>query len=149
MSRAGKTTQRGLGENATDGSEVRRVPGSDAKDESEVRQAQHTCPPPSTAKKRGRAKSKSTLRRHGSSPSAVDTDDLAVAVARPTPSSRPRAARGSDVAKAPLDPREAFVLSLVDGSMTASEIADISGMSQADIMKILQKLIALRLVTLT
>jgi DNA-binding CsgD family transcriptional regulator len=88
------------------------------------------------------------MRRHGSSPSAIDTDDLAVSVARPTLSSRPRAARGPDVAKAPLDPREAFVLSLVDGSMTAAEIADISGMSQADVLKTLQKLASLRLVAI-
>jgi hypothetical protein len=89
------------------------------------------------------------VRRHGSSQSAVDTDDLAVAVARPSPSSRPRAARGSDVAKAPLDPREAFVLSLVDGSMTAAEIADVSGMSQADVIKTLQKLQTLKLVAIS
>lgn len=139
MARARKITQRGLG----DAGEATAAKADGPK---------HTCPPPSGQPKKrsaSRMLSRSTVRRHGSSLSAVDTDDLAVAVARPTPSSRPRAARGPDVAKAPLEPREAFVLSLVDGSMTAAEIADVSGMPQADVIKMLQKLQSLKLVAIS
>src|SRR3954470_14795950 len=88
-----------------------------------------TCPPPSeeTSKTRRRpsslvvGKPSGTLRRFSSSPKALDADDLAVVV-RVTIDSTPKVAGGKDLAAAPLDPREAFLLSRVDGDCTVSDL---------------------------
>jgi hypothetical protein len=52
------------------------------------------------------------------------------------------------VAKAPIDSREAFVLSLVDGRNTVDAIVDMSGMSADEVNAILARLARLGLISL-
>jgi hypothetical protein len=109
-----------------------------------------TCPPPSEtgAKRRPSrllGRPSGTLKRHASAPTSIDTDDLAVSV-RVTASTKPRMQRGADIAKAPLDPREAFVLSRVDGELTIEDIADLVGLGMKDALGIVRKLARLGLV---
>jgi hypothetical protein len=59
---------------------------------------------------------------------------------------RPRAQK--DLATAPLDAREAFLLSLVDGRMTVQDIVDAAAMPKAEAIAILQRLVRLDLVEL-
>ena len=63
-------------------------------------------------------------------------------------SSAPRLAKSaSDASKAPLDPQSAYVLSLIDGSLTTTEIADVCGLSRPQLDAILERLKRLGLVT--
>lgn len=60
---------------------------------------------------------------------------------------RPSKAR-SDLSSAPIGPKEAFVLSLVDGSMSIGSIVDMSAMPEPDVVEILDRLRRLGLVSL-
>ncbi len=109
-----------------------------------------TCPPPSApAGKRTPARlldrPSGTLKRHASKPTAIDTDDLAVVVSV-TADAKPQMRRGADVAKAPLDPREAFLLTRIDGSLTVEELADLVDLTTKDALGIVRKLARLGLV---
>lgn len=69
----------------------------------------------------------------------------------PPPTPLPRDARleslvGEAVRTAPLDPRDAFILGLVDRHPALEEIVDISGMSEEDVGEIVGRLIGLGLV---
>jgi len=52
----------------------------------------------------------------------------------------PRLKDTADLTGLPLMPREGFVLSLIDGTTTADELADLSGLDRSDIIAILGKL---------
>ena len=52
------------------------------------------------------------------------------------------------IAKAPIDTRAAFVLSLVDGRNTATAIVDMSGMLEDEVRAILERLARLGLISL-
>jgi hypothetical protein len=111
-----------------------------------------TCPPPSEEPSKTRRRPSSlvvgrpsgTLRRFSSTPNAVDADELAVVVrvtakAKPTPTTK-------NIAKAPLEPREAFLLSRVDGECSVEDLADLLGLSMKDALAIVRKLVTLDLV---
>jgi hypothetical protein len=104
-----------------------------------------TCPPPSATRRPSRSfgRPSGTLRRFSSSPRAVDAEDLAVVV-RVTAKTKPRVARG-DPAKAPLEPREAFLLSRVDGELTVEDLADLLGLSASEALTMVRKLVTLSL----
>lgn len=133
-----KITKRGLGK-----TEKVSVRGSEAV----------TCPPPNEelSKTRRRssafaiAKPSGTLRRFSSSPKAVDADDLAVVV-RVSATSKPEIVDVKNLAKAPLEPREAFLLSRVDGECTVEDLADLLGLSSKEALAIVRKLVTLDLV---
>ena len=86
-----------------------------------------------------------TLRRFSSSPQAVATEDLAVVV-RVTAKTKPSIVKAKNVSKAPLDPREAFLLSRVDGECNVEDLADLLGLSLKDTLAIVRKLVTLELV---
>lgn len=66
----------------------------------------------------------------------------------PAKSGIPRLARGRDLSKAPLGPREAFVLSRIDGTMSAEELADLCAMPLSEVNAILERMVRLGLVLL-
>src|SRR4051794_32247696 len=55
----------------------------------------------------------------------------------------PRLAKGSnrDLAKAPLGPREAYLLSRIDGSASAGDLADQCGMPIEEVSSILERMV--------
>jgi hypothetical protein len=62
----------------------------------------------------------------------------------------PRVIRSKDdVARAPLEHRDWYVLALLDGQTSVQGIVDISGMEPDDVLRILQRLRRLGLITLT
>lgn len=59
---------------------------------------------------------------------------------------RPRIIDASRVGRAPLDARHAFVLQLIEGRFTMSELADVSGLALEDIERIVGRLTRLGIV---
>ena len=93
------------------------------------------------------------VRRERSNRPPVTVDDVgaaAVKLARTTRrDSAPKLlASRAVIAKAPIDTRAAFVLSLVDGRNTASAIVDMSGMLEDEVKAILERLARLGLISL-
>lgn len=62
------------------------------------------------------------------------------------PRRRPDAS--NTVAAAPLDSREAYVLSLLDGELSVQSLVDITAIPRAELAAILDRLVGLGLVTL-
>lgn len=62
--------------------------------------------------------------------------------------SRPRVVDRKRVARAPLESRDAFVIQMIDGTMTMSELADASGIAEADLDQIVARLIRLGIVAM-
>jgi hypothetical protein len=60
----------------------------------------------------------------------------------------PRLRPTNDVVRAPLDHRQGFVLSLVDGLTTVQMIIDVAGMPDGEVIAALQRLRRLGLITL-
>lgn len=60
----------------------------------------------------------------------------------------PRIINAALINKAPLDSRDAFVLQLIDGTLSLSDLADVSGVSKADIEGILARLVRLGIITM-
>lgn len=92
-----------------------------------------------------------TRRRRPSRP-AVRVDDVgpaAVKLARSRRSAAPRLiAPRAKVAKAPIDSRAAFVLSLVDGRNTVDALVDMAAMPEEEVREILARLARLGLISL-
>ena len=59
---------------------------------------------------------------------------------------QPRIVDAKRISKAPLDTREAFILQLIDGQTTVSELVDISGLALEELDRILARLIRLGIV---
>jgi hypothetical protein len=139
---AAKTTRRGLGDKHNEDSGIRPLPPGGLA---------LSCPPPSGDGPRslrhigGRA---ITERRHASSPRAVSLTDLAVVVDRRVLVPRLSPRTSWELARAALAPREAFLLSRVDGELTLAELADLTGMVQSEVLEILTKCASLDLVEL-
>ena len=55
----------------------------------------------------------------------------------------------SELTDAPIDHRDAFVISLIDGKMSFQVLVDISGMPEAEVTRILERLARLGIVSLT
>jgi hypothetical protein len=79
-----------------------------------------------------------------------DVGDVAVAIAsrRFTVSTPKLLKTRGELTEAPIDHRDAFVLSLIDGKMTFPVLVDVSGMPEAEITRILDKLARLGIVSL-
>ena len=79
-----------------------------------------------------------------------DVGDAAVAIAsRAALTFAPKLLKSrNELTHAPIDPRDAFVLSLIDGKSNVAAIVDISGMPSEEIGTILQRLAALGIVGL-
>lgn len=80
-----------------------------------------------------------------------DVGDAAVAIAsrRFTVSTPKLLKTRGELTDAPIDHRDAFVLSLIDGTMTYQVLVDVSGMPEAEITRILDKLARLGIVSLS
>jgi hypothetical protein len=77
-----------------------------------------------------------------------DVGDVAVAIAsRAMLSVAPKVlATRAEVSAAPIDSRDAFVLSLIDGKMTVPQIVDVSGMPHKQLAAIVERLVQLGIV---
>jgi hypothetical protein len=91
-----------------------------------------------------------TTRRPRPSLRVDDFGDLAVAIAASVAhSSAPKLLKSrGELTDAPLDPRDAFIISLVDGTMTLPSLVDVSGMSEPEVVAILERLARLGIVSL-
>jgi hypothetical protein len=69
------------------------------------------------------------------------------AVARMTKRKCPRLAK-TDLASASIAPRDAFILSRIDGTLTVEELADLTGLRESDVTEALQRMARLGLVLL-
>lgn len=80
---------------------------------------------------------------------AIRVDEVALkrwSIRRPI-GVHPRIADVSKIDSAPLEPREAFVLQLIDGTLSLSDLVDIAGLSPEEIERIVARLTRLGLVT--
>jgi hypothetical protein len=79
-----------------------------------------------------------------------DVGDVAVAIAaRAHVTSAPKLLKArNELTSAPIDHRDAFVISLIDGRMSVGAIVDVSGMSTPEIVAILERLARLGIVSL-
>ncbi len=98
-----------------------------------------------------RVRNSGTQPRTRVSRSPVTVDDvgpLAVKLARGLRESAPKlVASRTMIARAPLDTRAAFVLSLVDGRNSTTAIVDMAGMPEEEVKAILDRLARLGLIT--
>lgn len=79
--------------------------------------------------------------------SVDDVGDTAVELtSRRSPSARPKLVKNRELSSAPLEPREAFLLSLVDGKMDEASLVDVSGMTEDEVAQILARLRRLGLI---
>jgi hypothetical protein len=81
-------------------------------------------------------------RRERFSRSAIRVDEvevqaLSLAAGIITPR---RVAAKLDIKSAPLEPREAFLLELIDGRSNADDLADLTGMTRAEVLTALRRL---------
>ena len=96
---------------------------------------------------------KVSTRRARSSRAPVRVDevgDVAVAIAsRAFPSFAPKLLKSrAELTGSPIDHRDAFVISLIDGKMSVGAIVDVSGMPREEIAAILERLVQLGIVAL-
>jgi len=124
-----------------------------------ARQEMPTAPPHSGVRDRAEASTppasveKVSTRRPRTSRPPVrvdDVGDLAVAIAsKAVPSFAPKLLKSrAELTSAPIDHRDAFVISLIDGKMNVAAIVDASGMARREIAAILDRLVQLGIVAL-
>jgi hypothetical protein len=105
---------------------------------------------PAASPATGASQPSSDAPRRRSTRRALRVDDVgqaAVALAaRSSGSARPRALLRGSISDAPLEPREAFVLALVDGQTSVDTIADATGASVAEVVAVLERLARLKIV---
>lgn len=79
-----------------------------------------------------------------------EVGDVAVAIAsRAVPSFAPKLLKSRvELTAAPIDHRDAFVISLIDGKMNIAAIVDASGMAREEVAAILDRLVQLGIVAL-
>lgn len=79
-----------------------------------------------------------------------DVGDVAVAIAsRAVPSFAPKLLKSRDeLTSAPIDHRDAFVISLVDGKMSVAAIIDAAAMPREEVAAILERLVQLGIIAL-
>lgn len=61
---------------------------------------------------------------------------------------RPRVIDTKNIARAPLESRDAFVIQLIDGTLTMTELSDATGIAEAELDKIVARLIRLGIVAM-
>lgn len=86
--------------------------------------------------------------RQGRDPIRVDDLSSKRTTIRGPVGIRPRVVDASRVAHAPLDTRHAFVLQLIDGMLTPTELADASGFAQEEVDQILARLVRLAIIAM-
>lgn len=105
-----------------------------------------TEPPPAIASSAAVKAPEEAAKRTGKRQrQSIREDDVGEAAARfgaPTSSSvRPRLVRSrKELAGAPIDHRDAFVMSLVDGQMSVAMLVDVAGMPEEELVAILTRL---------
>ena len=89
-----------------------------------------------------------TIRRSGSSSDnvRVETRGAPSGVVTGTPKLTAKAAKLKDLA---LEPRDAFLLSRIDGSLDAADLSDLTGVATRDVAATLERLVALGLITVS
>ncbi len=99
--------------------------------------------PSSAARKRAQRSSRRPLRVDDvGATSVVATHDASL-------SSKPKLVDRQRVVGSPLDVRDAFVLSLLDGTLTVQDLVDATGMPEPDVSAILARLTRLGIVSLS
>ena len=94
-------------------------------------------------------KRRTTLRPPGTEPASLVEPASLAAIASTSTTTKPRLAKGKrDVADAPIDHRDAFLLTRIDGRLNVEDLADLTGMPLAEVLQILARLALLRLITL-
>jgi hypothetical protein len=89
---------------------------------------------------------KDTLRR--SQRQSIREDDVgSTRIVARKEALRPAIVDPKRLAKAPLGPREAFLLSLIDGTLTVPDLVDAAGMPSAEVTAILERLVRLGIVS--
>lgn len=105
--------------------------------------------PPASAP---RTAEKVSGRRERTSRAPIRVDevgDVAVAIAATRQSSPPKVLKTrAELTNAPIDHRDAFVLSLIDGKMNVQAIVDVAAMPANEIIEILERLARLGIVSL-
>ena len=98
--------------------------------------------------KRPPASRRGTIRRSGSSSDNVRVDILGVTTSfvSGTPKLTAKAAKLKDLA---LEPRDAFLLSRIDGGLDAADLADLTGVPSREVAETLERLAALGLITMS
>jgi len=105
-------------------------------------EAPATNPPPSARKTRS---ARPSIREDDVGRAAVGLGKTSASVAERVP----RVVRArADLASAPIGPREAFLLALVDGSTSVQGLVDVAAMPEAEVVQILERLRRLGIVTL-
>lgn len=127
----------GSGEHRTDAQPAVRTP------ETSERRSRTTLPAPPDPTPR--AELGDPPRSERKSREAIVVDHVGKAAVeltwRPPLESRPKVVKSHQaVACAPLEPREAFVLSLIDGNTTVPSLVDVAGMSEREVTEILARL---------
>jgi hypothetical protein len=138
---AAKSTRRGLGDDEARG---------EAWESCE--RAAVSCPPPSFSDAPRSLRFSDgkpiTMRRHASSQRAIEVGELAVLVERRNLVPRLSARTPWELARTALGPREAFLLSRVDGALSVEDLADLTGIPESEVLAILRRSAELDLVEL-
>lgn len=76
---------------------------------------------------------------------AIAIDDVGAAAldiqSRPPRGGKPKVMKSRrELAAAPIDPRDAFLLSFIDGKLSVASLVDVSGMGEGEVMTILARL---------
>jgi hypothetical protein len=83
---------------------------------------------------------------------AIAVDDVGAAAldaqSRPPRNGKPKVVKSRrELAAAPIDPRDAFLLSFIDGKLSVASLVDVSGMGEGEVMAILARLRRLGIIT--
>lgn len=100
--------------------------------------------------KRSQARRRGTVRQSGSSGAIAAVDTKSLPDARVSGSSIPRLiAAARNLEGAEIAPREAFLLSRIDGQLNAGDLADLTGIPEREVLTTLERLAKIGLVQLT
>jgi hypothetical protein len=144
-------TSPGLGDSGLRARHV--LPSAPPSSSSRVREGMDDTVPRESAPTAPASVTKLSSRRPHASRGAVrvdDVGDVAVAIAsKAAPSFAPKLLKTrGELTSAPIDSRDAFVISLIDGEMSVQAIVDIAGMPRADVGAILDRLVQLGIIAL-
>ncbi len=106
--------------------------------------------PPAVSQRAPKVAAPSSRPRHRTSRPALRVDDVGAAAveiaAKVKRSSKPRLIGRASISDAPLNPQEAFILSMIDGKLTMEALADVSGFRLEDVFQVVERLVRLNLV---
>ncbi|MDB4938281.1 MAG: hypothetical protein JWP87_5253 [Labilithrix sp.] len=113
-----------------------------------------TCPAPRVPQiedigaKRPLASRRGTIRQSTSSADDVKIDVASGAAARFASGTPKLTAKAAKLQGLALDPRDAFILSRIEGRLDAADLADLTGLAARDVVATLERLTALGLITM-